>query len=158
MPNYIYDTEAYTSVLKSELTKLSVIAVILALIFVFIIVYSAFQIKEDKYKKIPYIQLVLSAVIGVFLLFSLGTQISAFAKDISNEAYIQYEGSVDIREEDHVVFGSLPTGYTEYIISFQQNCENVELAMREDCGLRGHVKNVYIVYAENTKFILDIVE
>jgi len=158
MPDYPYNVEIYTSLLTSEMTKLIIIAIVLALIFTFVIVYSALQIKEDKYKKIPYIQLVLSVVIGVFLLFSLGSQISAFAKDISCEEYIQYVGSVDIKEERQIIFGGIPTGYTEYIISFEQNGKKVELAERKDYGLSGHVEKVYIVYAENTKFILDLVE
>lgn len=158
MPNYPYNVEIYTSLLKSEMTKLTIIAIALALIFIFVIVYSALQIKNDRTQKMPYIQLVLSVVIGLFLLFALGSQISAFAKDVTNAAYIQYVGPVDIREEGQIILGGIPTGYTEYIISFEQDGKNVELAMRKDYGLRGYVEKVYIVYAQNANFILELVE
>ena len=158
MLNYPYDVGAYTSTLKSEVTKLTSIAIILALIFIFAIVYFAVQIKKDRRKKAPYFYSLLSIMIGTLLLFSLGSQIGTFTKDITEKTYIQYVGPVNVREDHQIVFGGIPTGYTEYIISFEQDGKNVELAMRKDHGRRGYIENVYIVYAKHSNFILELVE
>ncbi len=158
MSNYPFNVEMYNSVLKAEVVKLAIIAIVLTLIFVFVIVYSAIQIKSDKTKKTPYIQLFLAIVIGVFLLISLSSQISLLTKDIAEETYVQYKGSANIRAERQIIFGGIPTGYTEYIISFEQEGKAVELAMRKDYGLIGSVEEIYIVYSQQSNFVLEFVE
>lgn len=158
MPNHFYNIENYESTLKSELTKLTIIAVILSLLFIAIIVYSIIQIKNDKAKKFPYVQIIGSIALFVFLATSLSLQIISYTKDIAEETYIQYEGPANIRTERRIVFGGIPTGYNEYIISFKHNGELVELSTRKECGLIGDVEKIYIVYSKHSKYIFEIVE
>jgi hypothetical protein len=157
MTIHSYNIENYESVLISEIIKLTIIAVILSLLFVAIIVYSIIQIKNDSTKKLPYIQLVGSIALFVLLAISLGLQIISYAKDITEETYIQYEGPANIRTERQIVFGGIPTGYTEYIVSFEQDGELIELSMRKSCGLTGEIEKVYIVYSKHSKYIFEIV-
>ena len=155
MPS-ISDIDSYNSALKSELTKLIIVAVVLFIIFIGISVYSIVQIKKDKSKKLPYVQLVVTVVMFAFLGISLGSQISSFAKDIDQEAYVLYEGPATVREEHQVVFGDLPTGYTEYIISFEQDGEQIELSMRKDYELYENIEKIYIVYSKHSNYILEL--
>lgn len=158
MPNYPYDVEKYNSMLKSEVVSLTVIGVFIAILFVFMIMYSVGMIKKDKTKKFPYIQLILVVVLSVFLLVSLVSQIGLFKKDIAEEAYVQYEGPANIKEEHRIIFGSVPTKDIEYIISFEQGGKQIELSMKKDYGLRGDVEKIYVVYSQRSKFILEFAE
>ncbi len=157
MPN-IDNIDLYNSILKSEVTQLAIIATVLCIIFIAIIVYSIIQIKKDKTKKFPYFQLIASLAIFIFLGISLGSQIISFTKDINEEAYILYEGPAVVREERHVTFGGLPTGYTEYIISFEQDGEQLELSTRKNYGFDNNVEKIYIVYSKHSNYILEIKE
>lgn len=155
MPDYPYDVQLYNSSLKMEIIKLSMIAIVLILIFVYMIISSAIQIKRNKTKKTTWILLFATIAIGVFLSIPLVSQISLFTKDIKEETYIQYIGPATIREECQIIFGGIPTGYAEYIISFQQEGKYVELATRKDYGLNGGVEKLYIVYSQHSGFILE---
>lgn len=161
MQNQSLNVDLYNSTLKSEVIKLSIIAVALVAIFAFIIIYSIIEIKSKKSKSnkkakiIPYIQLFAAIGIFVFLSVSLGSQIVSFSRDLAEEAYILYEGPANVRTENRVIFGGLPTGYTEYIISFEQNGKSVELYTRKDYGLGENMGKVYIVYSQYTNSILE---
>ena len=156
MPNLLNNIDKYTSTLKSELIKLIIIALLLAIIFIAFIVYSILQIKKDKSKKFPYIQLISVIAIFIFLGISLGSQMASFAKDIKEEAYVLYEGPATVREERQVIFGGLPTGYTEYIISFEQDGKQIELSTRKNCGFEYNIEKIYIVYSKHSNYILEI--
>lgn len=158
MPNYSYDIENYESILKSEVMKLSIIAVILLILFAVIIIYSILQIKNDRTKKSPYIQLIGAIVLLVFLVISLGSQILSYTKDITEKSYMQYEGPANIRTEHQVIFGGIPTGYNEYIVSFNHDGNQIELSMRKDCGLSGDIDKVYIVYSKYSNYVFEIVD
>lgn len=155
MQNRFYDIGKCESILKSEVIKLIIVAVFLVILFVSVIVYSIIQIKNDKSKKLPYIQLVSSAIILVFLSISLGSQILSYTKDIDEKTYQQYEGPAHIRTERQIVLGGIPTGYTEYIISFEQNGAEIELAMRKVCDSVGDVDKIYIVYSIYSNYIIE---
>ena len=157
MPN-IDNVDSYTSTLKSEVTQLTIIAAVLLIMFVAIIVYSIFQIKKDRTKKLPYVQLISAIVILLFLGVSLGSQIVSFSKDINEEAYVLYEGPATVREERQLILGALTTGYTEYIISFEHNGELIELSMRKDHGFSGDIEKIYVVYSKHSNYILEIKE
>lgn len=158
MPNYSYDIEKYESILKSEVMKLSIIAIVLLVLFSVIIVYSILQIKDDQTKKLSYIQLIAVIVLLVFLGISLGSQILSYKKDITEKSYMQYDGPANIRIEHQVILGGIPTGYNEYIISFNHDGNQVELFMRKDCGLSGDIDKVYIVYSKYSNYVFEIVE
>ena len=85
MPNYSYDIKNCESILKSEVVKLSIIALILLLLFAGIIIYSIVQIKSDRMKKSPYIQLIGAVVLIVFLAIALGSHILSNETDIAEE-------------------------------------------------------------------------
>ena len=155
MPNYSYDINKCESLLKSEAVKLTIIAIFLTILFASIIVFSIFQIRSDKSKKMPYIQLVASLLIFVFLFISLGTQILSYNRDIADESYVQYEGSANIETKKQIVFGAIPTGYTEYIISFELDGEQIELYMRKNPDTVGYVDKIFIVYSKHSKHIID---
>lgn len=158
MPN-IDNIDLYNSILKSKVTQLAIIAIVLCIIFIAIIVYSIIQIKEDKTKKFPYFQLIAMIVIFIFLGISLGSQIMSFTKDINEEAYILYEGPAAVREKRQVILGGrLPTAYTEYIISFEQDGEQLELSTRKNYGFDNNVEKIYIVYSKHSNYILEIKE
>lgn len=158
MPNYSYDIEKYDSMLKSEVMKLSIIAIVLLVLFVVIIVYSILQIKNDRTKKSPYIQLIGAIALLVFLGISLGSQILSYTKDITEKSYMQYDGPANIRIEHQVIFGGIPTGYNEYIISFNHDGNQIELFMRKDYGLSGDIDKVYIVYSKYSNYVFEILE
>ena len=155
MPNKAYDIDQCTSSLKSEVTTLTVVAIVLLVLFVTVIVCSILQIKNDKSKKLPYIQIIVAFMIFVFLSVSLGTQISSYSKDLSQNSYVQYEGVAKIHTRKQLVWGGIPTGYTEYVVSFELDGEQIELYMRKDPGFVGDVDNVFIVYAKHSKYIID---
>ena len=97
-------------------------------------------------------------VISVFLTISFGSSIVSYSKDISEEAYVQYEGPATISKRRKVVLGNIPTWYDEYVVSFDNNGEQVVLSTRKDYETEGNIENLYIVYAQNSGEILEFVE
>ena len=158
MPNHLYDVEKYNSILQSEVNKLWGIGILGLIVLVAMVVYSIFLIREDKTKKFPYVQLVAVVVISVFLITSFGLSVSSYSKDLTEEAYIQYEGPATISKRRKVVFGNIPTWYDEYIVSFHNNGEKVELSTRKDYETEGDIENLYIVYAQNSGVILEFIK
>lgn len=153
-----YNIEKYESVLKSEVVKLTIIAAVLVILFIAIIVFSLSEIKSDRTKKMPYVQLVGSVVVFIFLAFSLGSQIISYEKDIAEKAYMQYEGPVTFETKRHIIFGGLPTGYIEYVVSFEQGEDIIELHTRKDYGFTGDIKKIYIVYSKYSNYVFEITE
>ena len=81
MQNHSYNIDLYSSALKSEVIKLYIVAIVLSILFIFVIVCSIIQIKKEKTKKIPYVQLFVAIIVFIFLLIPLSSQISSFTKD-----------------------------------------------------------------------------
>lgn len=158
MPNRPYDIESYRAALRSEVILLCVIGAILSALFITVIMISARRLKEKPIRKIVYVELIESFFLLVVLLFVLGGQILALGRDISENAYVQYEGPVTVSTERNVTFGNLPTAYTEYVISFEQDGQKIELPTRKDYGLPQNTENVYIVYAKHSNYILEMIE
>ncbi len=155
MPYHAYDVETYNTKIKSELNTLWIIGAILLIIIVAIVVYSIVLIRDDKTKKFPYIQLICVCVIAVFLIISFSSSIFRYSKDLSDEAYVQYEGPASIVKKRKMVLGNIPTWYNEYVVTFNNNGENVELSTRKDNETEGSIEKIYIVYAENSGEILE---
>lgn len=158
MSNPSYNVETYNATLQSEVNKLWGIGIVLLIALIAMIVYSIVLVKEDKTKKFPYIQLIGVIVISVFLTISFSSSIISYSKDISEEAYIQYEGPATIGKRRKVVFGNIPTWYNEYVVSFNNNGEQVTLSTRKDYETEGNIEKLYIVYAQNSGEILEFVE
>lgn len=158
MSNHSYNVEAYNASLQAEVNKLWGIGIVLLIVLIAMIVYSIVLIKEDRTKKFPYIQLIGVVVISIFLTISFGSSIVSYSKDISEEAYVQYEGPATISKRRKVVLGNIPTWYDEYVVSFDNNCEQVVLSTRKDYETEGNIENLYIVYAQNSGEILEFVE
>ncbi len=158
MSNHSYNVEAYNASLQAEVNKLWGIGIVLLIVLIAMIVYSIVLIKEDKTKKFPYIQLIGVVVISIFLTISFGSSIVSYSKDISEEAYVQYEGPATISKRRKVVLGNIPTWYNEYVVSFDNNGEQVVLSTRKDYETEGNIENLYIVYAQNSGEILEFVE
>lgn len=155
MTNNSYDITKCTSVLKSEVIKLTIIAVVLFILFISVIVLSILQIKNDKTKKLPYVQIVAALIIFGFLIISLGSQIASYSKDLAENSYVKYTGAATITTQKQIIFGCIPTGYTEYVISFEYEGRNVKLYTRKKPDLIGDVNEVIIVYATNSNHIID---
>ena len=158
MPNNIYDVETYNNVMQTELSKLWGIGILLLIVLVAMVVYSIVLIREDKKKKFPYIQLIGVVLVSVFLMFSFGLSIVSYSKDLNEEAYVQYEGPATISKRRKVVLGNIPTWYNEYVVSFDNNGERVELSTRKDYKKEGNIEQLYIVYAKNSGVILEFAE
>ena len=157
MPNHTYDVEIYNAIIQTELNKLWGIGALLLIVLIAMVIYSVVLIREDKKKKFPYVQLIGVVLVSAFLMVSLGSSIISYSKDISEEAYIQYEGPATISKRRKVVLGNIPTWYNEYVISFN-NGEQVELSTRKDYQKEGDVEKLYIVYAQNSGEILEFAE
>lgn len=158
MSNHSYDVEIYNTILQNELNKLWGIGILLLIVLITIVVYSIVLIREDKTKKYPYVQLVSTIVVSVFLVASFCSSIAAYSKDISDEAYIQYEGPAEIVKKRKVVLGNIPTWYDEYVLLFYNDGELVELSTRKDYEADGNIKELYVVYAKNSGEILEFIE
>ena len=141
--------------LSLELRTRYIIAIVLLILFVVVIVISAVQIKNDKSKKLPYIQIVSAFILFAFLFISLINQISSYSKDLSLNSYVQYEGTAKIYTRKQLNFSGIPTGYTEYIVSFELNGEQIELYTRKEPDFIGDVENIFIVYANHSKHIIN---
>ncbi len=153
MPNHPYDVEVYNAALQSELNKMWGIGIALLIVLIAMVVYSIALIKEDKTKKFLYVQFIGLVVLSVFLITSFCSTILSYSKDISEEAYIQYEGPATIRKRR--IFG---TWLDEYVISFNNNGEQVELTTSKNYKAEGDIENLYIVYAQNSGEILEFIE
>lgn len=158
MPNHSYDVETYNTTLQSEVNKLWWIGVVLLIVLIAMVIYSIILIKEDKTKIFPYAQLIVVVVIFVFLITSFSSSIISYSKDISEEAYIEYKGPATISKRRKVIFGNIPTWYNEYVVSFNNNGEQVVLSTRKDYETMGNIESVYIVYAQNSGEILKFLE
>lgn len=154
MPSRPFNIDKYNTLLKSEVTKLTVILIVLFILFVCVIILSINQKKRNK--KAAYVQLVLTLIIFPFLLVSLITQIGSFNKDITSNAYIQYEGPVSIQTKKQLILGGINSAYTEYIISFEYRSMQYELSVNKNYGFSGNTDNLYIVFSEHSKYILEI--
>lgn len=60
-----------------------------------------------------------------------------------------------IHTKKQLIFGGIPTGYTEYVISFELDGEQIDLYMRKDPGFVGEVDDVVVVYAKCSKHIIN---
>ena len=154
MPNHSYSVETYNASLQSEINKLWIIGIGLLIVLIAIVAYSIVILKEDKTKILPYVQLIGAVVVSVLLITSFSSTIISYYKDISQEAYIQYEGSATISKRRKVVLGNIPTWYNEYVVSFYNNGEQVTLSTRRDYETEGNIEHLYIVYAQNSGEIL----
>lgn len=158
MSNHSYNVETYNVALQSEVNKLWGIGILLLVVLIAMVVYSIVLIKEDRTKKFPYVQLIGVVVISVFLITSFSYSVILHSKDIAEKAYIQYEGPATISKKRKVVLGNIPTWYNEYVVSFNNNGEQVTLSTRKDYGTEGDIEKLYIVYAQNTGKILEFIE
>ena len=89
---------------------------------------------------------------------SFGSSIVSYSTDLHEEAYIEYEGPATISKRRKVVLGNIPTWYNEYVISFDNNGKQVEFTTRNDYDKEGNIEQLYIVYAEKSGEILELVE
>ena len=158
MSDHSYDVETYNAALQSDVNKLCGIGIVLLIVLIAMVVYSIVLIKGDKTKIFPYVQLIGVVVISVFLITSFSSSIISYSKDISEEAYIQYEGPATINKRRKIVFGNIPTWYNEYVVSFDNNGEQVTLSTRRNYETEGHIENLYVVYAQNSGEILEFIE
>ena len=170
MLNHSYSIAEYQSTLKSVRTTLIITYICLTLLFIGIIVYLVKKIKTDfektnkkknKKKNIP-LSLAYCLLIGLIVFFvlistSLLRQIADYSQDISEEAYVQYEGAANIKKDTIISggVGRLPSYSVNYIISFEQNGEPIELVSDKYCNQTGDIKKIYIVYTKHSKHILE---
>lgn len=152
-----FSVDEYSSILKSEVAKLTAVFIVLFLLFIGIMLLCVSQIKEHK-KKASYIQLGLSILLFSFLLVSLSVQIVSYKKDISDNSYIQYEGPAYIQEKKQLVLGGIPWSYPEYVISFELENIEYELLVSKSPGMDGYIDNLYIVFSKHSEYVLEIEE
>ena len=159
-----YKVDLYTSILKTELVQLTIIAIILGAIFITIIIGDLKQRKKfkqrknNKSKNILYLKLFFVIEIFVLIFVSLFTQIVSYSRDIHSKAYVYYEGPANIRAKRETVYGGIPTIYTEYIISFKSGSNTVELSTRQDPKINGDIDKICIEYSKYSKFIFNITQ
>ena len=158
MSNNPFDVESYNATMQFEVIKLFGIGILLLVVLITMVVFSIVLIKADKTKKIPYVQLVVVVVISILLITSFGASIISYSKDISKEAYIQYEGPATISKRRKVILGNIPTWYDEYVVSFDNNGEHITLSTRKNYMVDGDIENLYIVYAQNSGEILEFID
>ncbi len=158
MSNYSYDINECISALKTELTMLIIIAIVLPILFVSAMIFSVSEIKDNKTKKSPYVKIIaLIALIVVFcfMFVSLGRGIASCSDDLTQRSFVEYKGSAKIESRKQFVFGGIPTSYTEYVISFEQDGKEVELVTKKRPDLIGDVDEIFIVYAKHSEFVID---
>lgn len=151
-----YKADLYNSILKTELVKFTIFAVILLVILISIIIGFLMEIKKNKAKKRLYVELFLVIAVFVFIFSSLFTQIVLFSMDIRSKSYICYVGPANIRAERKIAWGGIPTGYTEYVISFKNDANTVELFSRKKPKIVGNVDKVYIEYSKHSEFLFNL--
>ena len=158
MSNYSYDINECIAALKSEFTMLIIIAIVLPILFISAMIFSVSEIKDNKTKKSPYVQIVvLIALIVVFcfMFVSLGRGIASCSDDLTQRSFVEYKGSAKIESRKQFVFGGIPTSYTEYVISFEQDGKEVELVTKKRPDLIGDVKEIFIIYAKHSELVID---
>ena len=158
MSNYSYDINECISALKTELTMLIIIAIVLPILFISAMIFSVSEIKDNKTKKSPYVKIIaLIALIVVFcfMFVSLGRGIASCSDDLTQRSFVEYKGSAKIESRKQFVFGGIPTSYTEYVISFEQDGKEVELVTKKRPDLIGDVDEIFIVYAKHSEFVID---
>lgn len=158
MSNYSYDINECISALKTELTMLIIIAIVLPILFISAMIFSASEIKDNKTKKSPYVKIIaLIALIVVFcfMFVSLGRGIASCSDDLTQRSFVEYKGPAKIESRKQFVFGGIPTSYTEYVISFEQDGKEVELVTKKRPDLIGDVDEIFIVYAKHSEFVID---
>lgn len=158
MASFPYDIEKYNSVLGKQVAIFVVGAIIVVIMFSVLAVMFAREIKEDKTKKFPYVRLVLAIVLGATLFFGVVHKIFNLSKDIAQEAYIQYEGSLSVKEHHWRFFGVSGITHTDYIITFEQDGNIIELSLNKNYALTGDVENVYLVYSKRSMEILEFIK
>ena len=163
-----YDVDAYNLILKSEIRSLVIIAVIFLPLLAYLIFHSICEIKNEskeqkgrkkrkKHRIFLYVQLVLVIIVCILLLTSLILQISSYAKDLKEEAYCIYEGPANIQIEKKLIIGELKLRDVDRIISFECDGEIIELLFEDDIGLAGYVDKVRVVYAQNSRYVIEII-
>lgn len=155
MSNYSYDINECISALKTELTMLIIIAIVLPILFISAMIFSASEIKDNKTKKSPYVKIIALIVVFCFMFVSLGRGIASCADDLTQRSFVEYKGSAKIESRKQFVFGGIPTSYTEYVISFEQDGKEVELVTKKRPDLIGDVDEIFIVYAKHSEFVID---
>lgn len=161
MSNYSYDINECISALKTELTMLIIIAIVLPILFISAMIFSVSEIKDNKTKKSPYVKIIaLIALIALIVVFcfmfvSLGRGIASCSDDLTQRSFVEYKGSAKIESRKQFVFGGIPTSYTEHVISFEQDGKEVELVTKKRPDLIGDVDEIFIVYAKHSEFVID---
>lgn len=154
--NHPYDIEKYRHLLRTDLVTLSAVASVLAVLLIGLIVYTILQIRKNKTKKLPYISLLAIIAVAILLSISMTSSIRSLAQDVSEGAYIAYEGTVNVCREKWVLAGGIPTSYDEYRITFWDGGEQVTLTVRKDPGFAGDAEGVYLVYTKHSNRLLEI--
>lgn len=170
MSGHLYDVDKCRTLLKSQVTILTLVAVGLLVLFVSVVVLSIVEIKNGKKKNdkkkngkreskklpyVPYVQIAVALVIFCFLSVCLGNQIGTFLKDLNQDSYVVYQGTATVRTKREVRYGGIPTAYTEYVISFEQAGKKIELYTRKEPKRTGDVDEVFIVYAEHSNYMIE---
>lgn len=173
MSGHLYDVDKCRTLLKSQVTILTLVAVGLLVLFVAVVVLSIVEIKNGKKKNdkkkngktkkgkakklpyVPYVQIAVALVIFCFLSVCLGNQIGTFLKDLNQDSYVVYQGTATVRTKREVRYGGIPTAYTEYVISFEQAGKKIELYTRKEPKRTGDVDEVFIVYAEHSNYMIE---
>lgn len=168
MSGPLYDVDKCRTLLKSQVTILTLVAVGLLVLFVSVVVLSIVEIKNEKKKNgktkkgkakklpyVPYVQIAVALVIFCFLSVCLGNQIGTFLKDLNQDSYVVYQGTATVRTKREVRYGGIPTAYTEYVISFEQAGKKIELYTRKEPKRTGDVDEVFIVYAEHSNYMIE---
>lgn len=168
MSDHLYDVDKCRTLLKSQVTILTLVAIGLFILFVSVVVWSIVEIKNakkknDKKKKgkvkklpyVPYVQIAVALIVFCFLSVCLGNQMGTFLKDLAQDSYVVYQGAATIQTKREVRYGGIPTAYTEYVISFEQAGKKIELYTRKDPDRIGDIDDVFIVYAEHSNYMIE---
>ena len=168
MSDHLNDVDKCRTLLKSQVTILTLVAIGLFILFVSVVVWSIVEIKNakkknDKKKKgkvkklpyVPYVQIAVALIVFCFLSVCLGNQMGTFLKDLAQDSYVVYQGAATIQTKREVRYGGIPTAYTEYVISFEQAGKKIELYTRKDPDRIGDIDDVFIVYAEHSNYMIE---
>lgn len=168
MSDHLYDVDKCRTLLKSQVTILTLVAIGLFILFVSVVVWSIVEIKNEKKKNdkkkkgkvkklpyVPYVQIAVALIVFCFLSVCLGNQMGTFLKDLAQDSYVVYQGAATIQTKREVRYGGIPTAYTEYVISFEQAGKKIELYTRKDPDRIGDIDDVFIVYAEHSNYMIE---
>ena len=153
MLNRLENTEHYDAIMRSSLIQYSVLAAALVLLFIILLVQTINMIRQGRTKKWPYAQLVGYILIFTLIGNTVGSRVICHAKDISEQAYIQYEGAATTKLDRTIVGGVTHNNHT---ISFESNGKQVELFLEETPPFIGNFNEVYLVYAKRSRVVLEI--